>query len=179
MYKLCLFLILITLQQSQSCSHVNGCQRTKQIKSILRGNYKNIISYENGSLLVSRKQNSFNGSGRFIGMLFRNEIYENSADLKGTFCGISYSILIELRQNYELNNLKLWLWDAQARYYNLIVYAIFSEKETIIFDSVSAQSIIHIQFPVQIVKQFRIYNRNGNSASGTINVVKAEAYYQI
>ncbi|CAK66049.1 unnamed protein product (macronuclear) [Paramecium tetraurelia] len=179
MYKFYLSLLLITFLISQSYSQVYGCQRVKQLKSILRGNNKNVISYENGSLLASRKQNLFNGSGKSTGILFRNEIYENSLDLKGTYCSISYSLIINLRQNYELNNLILWLWDGETRYYNLIVYAIYSEKETIIFDSVSASAIVHIKFPVQIVQLFRIYNRNGNTSSQSTNIVKVEAFYRV
>ncbi|CAD8128302.1 unnamed protein product [Paramecium sonneborni] len=179
MNQLCCFLILITLQLFQSCCLKNGCQRINQFKSTLRGNYKNVISYENGSLLISRKQNSFNGSGRFLGVLFRNEIYANSADIKGTFCSINTSIIIQLRQNYELNTLVLWLWDGQSRQYNLVVYASHLENETVIFDQISAQAkAIQIQFSPQIVDKFRVYNRNGNSVSTTTNIIKAEAYYK-
>ncbi|CAD8063504.1 unnamed protein product [Paramecium sonneborni] len=177
MYKISCLLILITLQQFQSCCLSSCYLREKKFKSILRGNYKNVISYENDSLLISRKQNNFNGSGRLIGMLFRNQIY---GEVKGTHCQINYSIIIQLKQNYELNTLILWLWDQQTRYYNLVVYVSYQEQETVIFDQVAAfAKAIYINFPAQFVNKFRVYNRNGNSASSATNIIKAEAYYKV
>ncbi|CAD8055510.1 unnamed protein product [Paramecium primaurelia] len=155
----------------------NSCQKSK-LKSIIRGNYQNVLSQSKGPLLVTRSSNSLEG-GQKNGLLFRDQIYMVTTSTGFTYCYIDKSIIITLIQVYELNTFTFWLWDRGARQYSLIVYTSFKDKEKVIFDSTVATGIIKIKFSNQHIQSFRIYNRNGNEITDRINLIKVEAYFRL
>ncbi|CAD8102368.1 unnamed protein product [Paramecium sonneborni] len=180
MWRCFMIIILLTISQNCSIQKFKYCQKQIKLKALIRGNYKNVIRFDEGPLLASRKQNLFLGVGRLIGILFRNEIYEIYSNYRGTYCQIGQSIVIELIQVFELNTLLIMLRNGDIRTYDFIIYASDSNKETVIFDSVIYYiEVAKIKFPNQLVKYFRIFNRNGNSEAPFLHIIKAEAYFQL
>ncbi|CAD8118548.1 unnamed protein product [Paramecium sonneborni] len=178
MLRYYVIVILFAISLNYSKKEFKFCSRQNKIKTQIRGNYKNVISYDESPLLTSRKQNYIQLSGS--GILFRNEIYGAYQNYLGTYCGKGKSIVIELRQAFELNTLKIMLRNGDVRTYDFIVYASDSNKETVIFDGINYYNeVAKIKFQNQFVKYFRIFNRNGNSETANINIIKIEAYFQL
>ncbi|CAD8089857.1 unnamed protein product [Paramecium primaurelia] len=112
------------------------------------------------------------------GNCLRNAIYILGANCDYIFCDIGYSIQLDLMQKYELNTLKIWLWDGDYRFSTIKVFIKLENTETLIYDSNLAQSIVTITFPDQIVGSFRIYNTAGNTRNTGLYLIKVEAYYK-
>ncbi|CAK71530.1 unnamed protein product (macronuclear) [Paramecium tetraurelia] len=155
----------------------NCCQKSK-IRSIIRGNYQNVLSYSNGPFLETIQTNFLDG-GQKNGILFRDQIYLVTTSTGFTYCYIDNSIIISLRQVYELNTFTIWLWDRGNRRYSLIVYISYNDQEQVIYDSTVASGILKLTFPNQYISSFRIYNRNGNEITERTNLIKAEAYFKL
>ncbi|CAD8179307.1 unnamed protein product [Paramecium pentaurelia] len=67
------------------------------------------------------------------------------------------------------------LRNGDVRTYDFIVYASDSNKEIIIFDSITYYiEVVTIKFPNQLVKYFQIYNQGGNLEANFIHIIKAE-----
>ncbi|CAD8190922.1 unnamed protein product [Paramecium pentaurelia] len=155
------------------------CQTQEKIKkSIVRGGYKNVLHLNNGALISSRIMNYFN-QGQIKSLCLRDSIYNTDWTQGYYACHQGGSIIIDLIQTYELNTLKLRIWDLQfTRWYNLEVYVIYNNIKTLIFQSL-AQSVIAIKFKDQYVGQIEIFNRNGNTVHSKLEIIKIEAFYQI
>ncbi|CAD8198831.1 unnamed protein product [Paramecium pentaurelia] len=124
-------------------------------------NYLNVLNYHNGDLISSKNKNQFNDHND--GSPFRDEIYLVTSYFGFLMCSLEQSIQINLIQKYELNTLKIWLWDRNNRFYTMEVFIIFENVETRIYENNQAQSILTIKFPAQKVESFRkqmIYKLN-------------------
>ncbi|CAD8063531.1 unnamed protein product [Paramecium sonneborni] len=161
-------------------TNANFCQCSQmRYRSKLRGNYKDVLKYDSGSLLVSRKTNLFR-STQSNGLLSRETIYQVDGGTGYTYCALGGSIIVELHQVYELNTFIFWLWDRSPRTYGFIVYACYENIETVILDSVGQLvGVVRINFPNQMVKYFKIFNRNGNTSNTQLHIIKAMAFFQL
>ncbi|CAD8105956.1 unnamed protein product [Paramecium primaurelia] len=166
-------LLIIGYIQTANLQCLNVCSR---INSTKRGNYLNVLNYHNGDLISSKNKNQFNDYND--GSPFRDEIYLVTSYFGFLMCSLGQSIQINLIQKYELNTLKIWLWDRTNRFYTIEVFIIFENVETRIYESNQAQSILTIQFPAQKVESFRIYNTGGNTVNSILHIIKVEAYYK-
>ncbi|CAD8213491.1 unnamed protein product [Paramecium pentaurelia] len=115
---------------------------------------------------------------RILLLIFRDTIYIIGGAYGYQWCRIGQSIQVDLIQKYELNTIKIWLWDQDNRVYRVKVFIKFQNIETKIYESNLAQSVVTIRFPDQLVEQFRIYNTYGNTYNIGLHVIKVEAYYQ-
>ena len=77
-----------------------------------------------------------------------------------------------------MNTFIFWLWDRSARTYGFVVYASDQNIETVILDSAAKQGVVKINFPDQMVKYFRIFNRNGNTSNTQLHIIKAMAFFK-
>ncbi|CAD8197583.1 unnamed protein product [Paramecium pentaurelia] len=150
----------------QNCSSIN--QKIQQ--SIIRGNYQNVLNQNWGNLISSKNMNWLCGGND--GNCLRNAI------LYQVKIVVTYIAIQDLMQKYELNTLKIWLWDGDYRFSTIKVFIKLENTETLIYDSNLAQSIVTITFPDQIVGSFRIYNTAGNTRNTGLYLIKVEAYYK-
>ncbi|CAD8203724.1 unnamed protein product [Paramecium pentaurelia] len=165
-----LFTIAYIQITHQNCSSINE----KIQRSIIRGNYQNVLNQNQGNLIQSKNVIWFGGS--IVGNFLRNAIYKVDGEIGFLFCSIGYSLKVDLLQKYELNTVKIWLWNGDYRFYNIKVFIKLENTETKIYDSNQAQSIVTIKFPNQLVQSLRIYNTAGNTKDGGLQVIKVEAY---
>ncbi|CAD8213639.1 unnamed protein product [Paramecium pentaurelia] len=139
-----------------------NCIRSfKQQKSILKGNHKNVLQLQQGSMISSKKINMLLFGNN--GSLFKDNPYtimSNGVDF--IYCHIGSNISIALMQKYLLNTLKIWLqeydyiFQQQFRYYDIIIYTILNNEKTKIYESKQANCIITIEFPDQFVEEFQV-----------------------
>ncbi|CAD8146651.1 unnamed protein product [Paramecium octaurelia] len=156
-----------------------SCKIDDQIKkSIIRGNYQNLLHLNNGAVISSRQTNYYPEGGQ-TSLCLRDSIY-NTDWRKGYYaCNQYKSIIIDLFQPYELNTMRIRIWDLElARYYNMEVYIIYDGIKTLIYKSLT-QSVITIKFIDQYVHQIELYNRDGNTSHKQLEIIKIEAYYQL
>ncbi|CAD8179249.1 unnamed protein product [Paramecium pentaurelia] len=159
---------------------IGGCcqPQDKINKSIIRGGYTNVLNLSNGALISSRQMNYY-PEGQIQSLCLRDSIYNVNGHKGFWACLIGRSIIIDLFQTYELNTLKLRVWDLEfARWYNLEVYIIYNNIKKLIFQQL-AQRVITIQFEDQYVEQIEIFNRSGNTVHSALDIIKIEAFYQI
>ncbi|CAD8209881.1 unnamed protein product [Paramecium octaurelia] len=144
-----------------------------KIKSIIRGHYKNAFSQNKGTLITSKILNIFVGGDK--GSCLRDTIYTVTVY---TLSLVGYSIDFWLLQKYEINTLKIWLWDGDNRQYNIQIFIIFDGQETQIYNNL-AKSLLTLTFPSQIVSGFRILNVAGNTYNPQMHVIKVEGFYKL
>ncbi|CAD8069392.1 unnamed protein product [Paramecium primaurelia] len=155
----------------------------KQQQSILKGNHKNVLQLQKGSLISSKKINFFE-YGNNASFLKDNPytIMTNGVDF--TYCQLGKYISMTPMQKYLLNTLKIWLWEFdyifqnQFRYYDIIIYAILNNEKTKIYENKQANCIVTIEFPDQFVEEFQVLNVGGNTINMELHIIKAEAYYK-
>ncbi|CAD8179785.1 unnamed protein product [Paramecium pentaurelia] len=161
----------------------NCIRQFKQQQTILKGNHKNVLQLQQGSLLSSKKINILNFGNN--GSIFKDNPYTimtNGVDFN--YCHIGSYISIALMQKYLLNKLKIWLWEydylfqQQFRNYDIIIYAILNNKKTKIYESKYANCIITIEFSDQFVEEFQVLNVGGNTINLGLHIIKAVAYYK-
>ncbi|CAD8215566.1 unnamed protein product [Paramecium octaurelia] len=173
-YFLCAILLLYNIQLVVN----TPCKRREaKLKSIIRGKYKNVLNYNMGALISSKQQNGFYVG--IYGSCLRDNIYTITGGYGYTSSVLGKSIIFDLQEYYELNTLKIWFWDQTYRFYRLKIYLIYNDVETIIYESNFVQSITTINFPVQAVQSFKVYNLNGNTENTWLHIIKAEAYYKL
>ncbi|CAD8196073.1 unnamed protein product [Paramecium octaurelia] len=167
-----LFILNFQLAANQVCK-----QRQARLYSILRGKYYNVLNQNRGGIISSKLSNSF--AGGIQGSCIRDNTNYINGSFGYTACGIGLSIIFDLVQQYQLNTLKIWLWDQDDRFYRIKVYLIYNDLKTQIYESNFAQQAITITFSDQQVQQFQIYNVNGNTYNVGLHNIKLEAYYKI
>ncbi|CAD8137807.1 unnamed protein product [Paramecium octaurelia] len=173
----CFLCAILLLYKIQLVVNTPCNRREAKLKSIIRGKYKNVINYNMGTLISSKQQNGF--AVGIYGSCLRDNIYTITGGYGFTSSAIGNSIIFDLQEQYELNTLKIWLWDQSYRFYRIQIYLIYQQVETIIYESNFAQSITTITFPVQSVQGFKVYNLNGNTQNTGLFIIKAEAYFKL
>ncbi|CAD8116045.1 unnamed protein product [Paramecium sonneborni] len=173
------FIILVTLLfLNTQLEAYQICQKKQaKFRSIIRGDYQNMLNYYRGVVISSKLQNGF--AGGLQGSSLRDNIYMISGIYGFTATSIGNSIIFDLQQQYELNTLKIWLWDQDDRVYRIKVYLIYKDIETKIYESNLAQTIVTITFPSQQVQKFKIYNVNGNTYNDGLHIIKIESFYKL
>ncbi|CAD8058059.1 unnamed protein product [Paramecium primaurelia] len=171
--KLLKLLTMLLIFNMPVISNQKCLTRQTKIKSIIRGNYQNVLHLYKGALISSRITNGFLGGNN--GCCLRDSIYTLSTY---TWSPTGQSITLDLLQKYELNTLKIWFWDGDNRFYRIRIYIIFENSETQIYDNF-AQSVFTIKFSDQMVKGFRILSVAGNTYNPYLHFIKVEAYYQL
>ncbi|CAD8108062.1 unnamed protein product [Paramecium primaurelia] len=122
---------------------IGGCcqPQDKIKKSIIRGSYTNVLHLNNGALISSRKMNYY-PEGQIQSLCLRDSIYNVNWQKGYWGCNQGNSIIIDLFQTYELNTLKLRVWDLEfARWYNLEVYIIYNNIKKLIFTTTHTQGL--------------------------------------
>ncbi|CAD8179251.1 unnamed protein product [Paramecium pentaurelia] len=176
-WKIYIISITLLLLNTQLDAYQLCFKRQARIRSILRGNYQNALNQNRGALISSKLQNGF--AGGVQGSSLRDNIYTITGGFGYTASAIGNSIIFDLQQQYELNTLKVWLWDQDDRVYRLKVYLIQNDVETQIFESNFVQKILTIKFPDQQVQKFKIYNVNGNTYNVGLHIIKIEGLYKL
>ncbi|CAK67498.1 unnamed protein product (macronuclear) [Paramecium tetraurelia] len=168
---------IIILLDFSLITHQQCLKRQTTMRSITRGKYKNSLHISNGALISSTKENFFykNNSGNCL----RDTIYEVSGQTGFMYCMPGFSIQLKLLQKYELNTLKLWIWDRDNRLQTLQLYVKVGNLETKVYETTMAQSVVTITFPDQFVEEFRIFNIAGNTNNPGLHLIKVEAYYKL
>ncbi|CAD8130920.1 unnamed protein product [Paramecium sonneborni] len=170
------FLIFICLTAQQCRCE---CQYNKHI---LRGYYRNIM-HQNSGVLLEQRNSIWLHLNQVQGLFFRDSIeqdrYTNLQTVGYTSClQIMCKIRISLLQNFEINTLRIWMWDGDVRSYKFSVYAISENKEKLISIQNAASGVTTICFPDQHVKEFVLYNLEGNTRNIQFHIIKIEAFYQ-
>ncbi|CAD8211021.1 unnamed protein product [Paramecium octaurelia] len=148
-------------------------RRQVKIKSIIRGNYKNVLHIQNGALISSKSSNKFYGGNN--GICLKDAAYITSIY---QWCQQGYSIVLVFLQKYELNTLKIWFWDGDNRIYRIKIYTQLESQETQIYDGFT-KSVFTISFPDQVVSGVRILNVAGNTYNTHLHLIKIEASYKL
>ncbi|CAD8167786.1 unnamed protein product [Paramecium octaurelia] len=171
--KLFIILLLSLIMMRKCCKN-----NEERKKSIIRGNYRNVLQLNGGAIISSRKMNYF-FEGCLTSLCLRDSIYNTDWNKGYYACNQYKSIIIDLFQPYQLNTIKLRIWDLQlTRYYNMEVYLIYEGIKTLIYKSIT-QSVVTIKFIDQFVQQIELYNRNGNTVHSKLEIIKIEAFYQL
>ncbi|CAD8190142.1 unnamed protein product [Paramecium octaurelia] len=163
------FLLVFT---DQNCNYLSN--QELKIKSILRGQYKDVASDSNGAIVSSARQIVFVGIVQYSSPL-RDPIYAVQHDREH----IDTYTLIEVlfAQTYELNQIIVWFYDLDNRnfYFQLIVKN-RENIEKVVFLGQRVQGIVKVNFSDQMVSSIKLIYMPG----GTVNeltVIKIQAYY--
>ncbi|CAD8202682.1 unnamed protein product [Paramecium octaurelia] len=153
----CFLLAILLLCNIQLVVNTPCNRREATLTSIIRGKYKNVLNYDMGTLISSKQQNEF--SVGIYGSCLRDNIYTITSEYGFISSEIGDSIIFDLQEQYELNTLKIWLWDQSNRFYRIKIYLIYQDVETIIYESNFVQSITTITFPAQSVQGFKVQSQ--------------------
>ncbi|CAD8128293.1 unnamed protein product [Paramecium sonneborni] len=152
----------------------------QRFRSKIRGQYKNVIQEQRGALISNRNQISFAGTQLNRSPL-RTEIYFVNGGRGYTVQYIGRYMIVDLLQNYEINTIKMWMYDRDSylRTYDLKVYIQGSGGDKLlIYENTVATSIIKIKFQNYFVKQILVYNNNGSSLNAYLHLFNCQAYFQ-
>ncbi|CAD8128294.1 unnamed protein product [Paramecium sonneborni] len=148
-------------------------------KSVIRGEYKD-VAHESAGAIIS--------NGRIVGYVGGQK---NSSPLRsaiyyivsGGYCyvGSSYFINIDLLQTYELNTIKIWLYDRDPtfiRTYDIEVYISGLDiTDQLIYENNISKSLTTIKFTDTGVKSIKIKNKSGSSIDQWLILLKIQAFY--
>ncbi|CAD8142938.1 unnamed protein product [Paramecium pentaurelia] len=177
---LSLYLIFQNVETMNSVAKYNITQldQLKQ-KSIIRGEYKDVAQESAGAIISNARSVGFVGGLKNSSPL-RNAIYYM---ISGGYCyvGLSQFIIIDLLQTYEINTIKIWLYDRDPTFIRTYDIQIFASglgiNDQLIYESNNSKSVTIIKFSDTLIKQIKIKNRNGSSLDQWLVILKIQAFY--
>ncbi|CAD8179760.1 unnamed protein product [Paramecium octaurelia] len=176
-----LLIIIISARFSQSLENADCDKNEAQMKSILRGQYKDVASYFNGALLSSIRANIQSPSQNIDCSPLRNLNYLYVTGLMGHLANfVGGSIIIEFRQTYEINKIKFWMLDDANRIYYIKIFATGADRKTenLLYQGQVPFGVNTFKFQDQFISKLRFYNQNGNSINQFMSIVKIQAFYE-
>ncbi|CAD8174423.1 unnamed protein product [Paramecium octaurelia] len=148
-------------------------------RSIIRGYYKDVASASNGAVIQSARANIF-ARPSIDNSPLRNSLYFSDAFAPGhVYTALHQSLVVEFIQAYEINKIRFWMLDVDARVTSMQIYIVGSDRltETMILDDFVQPGVHTLQFPDQLVSKVRFYNYGGNTINSFLSLIKIQAYY--
>ncbi|CAK79889.1 unnamed protein product (macronuclear) [Paramecium tetraurelia] len=148
-------------------------------RSIIRGYYKDVASQSNGAIISSARANIF-ARPSIDNSPLRNSIYFTDAVAPGhVYFALHQSLIVEFLQAYEINKIRYWMVDVDARVTTMQIYIVGSDRqtETLILDDFVQPGVHTLKFPDQLVSKIRFYNKGGNTINSFMALIKIQAYY--
>ncbi|CAK66041.1 unnamed protein product (macronuclear) [Paramecium tetraurelia] len=148
-------------------------------KSVIRGEYKDVAQESAGAIVFNSRTVGYVGGQKNSSPL-RDAIYYI---ISGGYCyaGMSQFIIIDLLQTYQLNTIKVWLYDRDPtfiRTYDMQLFISSSDtNDQLIYESNISKSLTTIKFPDTQIKQIKIKNRGGSTIDQWLILLKIQAFY--
>ncbi|CAD8124665.1 unnamed protein product [Paramecium sonneborni] len=178
-----LFILLLKFSDFSTISDANAISTQinfcgLDIKSNIRGNYQDVAKQDNGAFLQSARSNLFIASN-LENCPLRNLLYFKTSSIGHIAVNLHGKIIIQFLQTYEINRIRFWMYDLDARITDIQIFTTGSDRvtETIIFDGLVKPGVATVKFNDQLVSKIRFYNKAGNSLYEHMSIIKIEAYY--